>query len=179
MPVAGHDSVEFHLKEYECLKKEIDSAVQETRTLERYALVATAGVWTWLLATSGGARDLIWWIPSLLVFFAGLRSVALYRAVQRIGDYIRDQLEACICDATPCGWEHYINPPPVQNGTGSPQTTAAEEKPPASVPRPTARRSILFSTAMVFWVVLFLVTILVPVLVNCGLLEVPKVGAPR
>lgn len=41
-------AVEFHLREYEALHKEIEASVQELRTLERYAIVGSVDVLGWL-----------------------------------------------------------------------------------------------------------------------------------
>lgn len=70
---------DLDLRTHEWLKKEIESAVQETRALERYALVGTALVWAFLL------RDVcqcpprvLWWIPCVLSVVAALRVHARY-----------------------------------------------------------------------------------------------------
>jgi hypothetical protein len=145
----------FHLKEYELLKQEIASAVQESRTLERYALIATAAVWSWLVTMGDNVPGVLWWIPTLLVAFAAFRSLALHVAVNRLGRYIRDEVESQTCDGQPCGWEHFISWPPAASAASL-----------ANARRHTSRRSIVLSTSALFWVALGIVSVAVPVLIK-------------
>jgi hypothetical protein len=140
-PDASPDA-SFQLKEYEALKKEIEGAVQETRVLERYALVVTGGTWAWLLATDHrAAPEPVWWLPVPFVVFAGLRCVALYLSVRRIGDYLRDKVEPQFFPLK-SGWESHSRPP------------GPEQEP---------IYGILRSTAMLFWMALLVTAALGPV----------------
>jgi len=42
------DEKDFHLKEFECLRKEIDFSINEFHSVQRYAILATGAVWAWL-----------------------------------------------------------------------------------------------------------------------------------
>ncbi len=45
------NTTDFLLKEYEAARGEMADAVKETRTLERYALLAVAAIWSWVVAS--------------------------------------------------------------------------------------------------------------------------------
>jgi len=70
-----YDNAEFlfYRAEREILLARIDSDIQETRRIERYVILAAAGVYTWL-ATSANAAPIdagwAWWIPLGLTVLA-------------------------------------------------------------------------------------------------------------
>lgn len=71
---------EILLKEYDAHRKEMSESIAETRALERYAVAATAAIWTWLLIQSAEKPwvGLIKWIPLALCVLAALRCSALF-----------------------------------------------------------------------------------------------------
>jgi hypothetical protein len=79
---------EFLLKEYEAVRREMDAAVKETRTLERYALVAVGAIWSWVVASDRPEFDPLKWLPALLVGFLAFRAVALTLHVDFIARYL-------------------------------------------------------------------------------------------
>ena len=107
--INGHSPlVSFHLLQYEALRKEIESCIQEIRTLERYALIGTGFVWAWLASNPQlNIPNIFWWIPLVFSFFGWLRTMALVASVRRLAAYIRHVEEPYFCDETVIGWETY------------------------------------------------------------------------
>ena len=79
------NAYDFISKEYEALRREMDEAVKETRVLERYALLATGAIWSWLIGTSG--YELAKWLPAFIVGFLGFRALALTSHIDFLGKY--------------------------------------------------------------------------------------------
>ena len=91
----------FQLEEYKNLRKEIEIYITESRTQERYAVLAVAAIWTWLIAnhkTSGA----LWLVPLLPTALIAFRAVAMQRHFSDLKGYIKD-LEDAFGTA---GWEH-------------------------------------------------------------------------
>ena len=79
---------DFRLKEYEAVRREMDEAVKETRTLERYALVAVGAIWSWIVASRKPEYVVLMWLPALLVGFLAFRALLLTNHVTFIANYI-------------------------------------------------------------------------------------------
>ncbi len=81
---------EFELKQYELLKNEIEADIHETRALERYALLGTGAVWTFLAANAVARQHIIiWWAPFVLTIFCALRSYSLILIIRTKSEYLR------------------------------------------------------------------------------------------
>jgi hypothetical protein len=132
----GH-LTEIDLRTYEWLKKEIESAVEETRALERYSLVGTALVWAFLVKDVCQCPPIVfWWIPFVLSLLAGLRALALYLGIDPRASYLK-QIEARGLQSGGLGgWEEYW--------------------------QSAKRRRWVGKTALLFWVLLILGTGLIP-----------------
>src|ERR1044072_7892065 len=93
--IGGHTPLgSFHLLQYEALRKEIESCVQEIRTLERYALIGTGFVWAWLASNSQlNISNIFLWIPLFFSVLGWLRTMALAASVRRLAAYIRHKEE--------------------------------------------------------------------------------------
>ena len=102
-------TADFHLQEYDSLRQEIVSSVEEGRRLERYALVITSGVWVWLLTHPTVQLPLItWWIPFLLTCLGGIRAYTQLKNIQLMAEYIQT-LEAMFCQADEAkGWQTFL-----------------------------------------------------------------------
>jgi hypothetical protein len=102
---------EFHKAEYDSLRREIEASVKEARELEKYVLISTAAIWTWL-AKDG--KDLghpcLYWIPTILVVLAIFRSIALLLSIRKIAAYLRT-FEEVFASKPPNGWETFVNHP--------------------------------------------------------------------
>ncbi len=102
---------EFLREEEAGLRDSVRATIDPARTLERYLLVVTGGVWTWLVAADSPAIPRIsYWIPFVLALLALIREVALSLDLQRMTSYMRD-VEAEFCGSDhPRGWENTVNP---------------------------------------------------------------------
>lgn len=136
-------SVDFHLKEFDSLRQEIVSSVEEGRRLERYALVITSGVWVWLLTHPDIQLPLIsWWIPFLFTCIGGIHAYTQLKNIQLMAEYIQI-LETMFCRTGELkGWQTFL--------LEKRQTDPGELR---------FRRS-----AAVYWVILFLATAFAPLL---------------
>ena len=130
---------EFHLKEYESLKKEIETLVEHSRKLEIYALAGSAALYAWYLNDGSHSVRSVLLIPILIALLGGLRSWSVLARIYEIAEYLR-LLEAAIClrDLKLKGWETHR----FENN----KTNLFHESPFAS-------------SAAVFWLVLFGVSI--------------------
>lgn len=108
LPDNGIPPLNFHLIQFEALRKEIESCVEEIRIIERYALIGTGIVWAWLATNAQlNVPYVIWWIPLLFSVFGLFRTVALATSVRRLARYIREKVEPLFCDQGVEGWETY------------------------------------------------------------------------
>lgn len=142
---ASDRSPEFHLAEYESLRKEMEAAILETRTLERYALVGTGGVWAWLATNSSHASKIAWAIPILFALFGGLRAWSMMRSVWRATRYVA-KLEEYFAAEGVGGWEHYLKTADI--------------------------RGYNFQLIAVFWLALAVITIAVAAVIGAGLVHI-------
>ena len=133
--------VDFHLQQYASVRKEIEEDIRESRLLERYGLIGTGLIWTWLLthnftSTNGiNIPQTAWWIPCVLVAFCGMRSAALLKGILRASKYIRQMEEVFFYSEKIPGWETFVK-----------------------------KEKVAFITlsAILFWILLFVVTIIGP-----------------
>jgi len=102
---------DFAIKEYESLRQEGQATVAETRLVERYAVVGSAGFWTWLLSQNHwlAIMEKAKWVPLALCVLAGLRCLALLAALVKIADYTR-LVESYWGTKDAFWWERYIAP---------------------------------------------------------------------
>jgi hypothetical protein len=105
--------MEFYLKEYDALRREIESTVQEIHTIERTTIIGVAAVYTWLALNLGKIPHIpalrwAWGIPFLFVFINWFKAISLHRAIFRIAAYI-SKIETKFCEEENLpGWQHYI-----------------------------------------------------------------------
>jgi hypothetical protein len=59
------DSKEFHLKEFECIRKEIEILITERFSLERNVVVAVGVSWGWLFHERTNVPSWAWLIPCM------------------------------------------------------------------------------------------------------------------
>ncbi len=98
---------EFLRKEFELVRHEMDESVKESRSLERYALTLTGGIWAWLAVNSQEhpVHPYAVWLPLLLVFLFFLRAVALYLHTNDIADHLKDTEKLAFNVPFHLGWE--------------------------------------------------------------------------
>jgi len=136
------DQRDFLLTEYDHLRREVERLGAETRTLARYALVITGGIYGWfaarLLDPDVGALDATFkvftWTPAVVTLLFGVRCLALGYGIRRIAPYIqRIESEFRLPDGL--GWETHLRD---------------------------TRKRIMFWSATLYWVILFAVTVVAP-----------------
>ena len=141
------ESSDYHLAEYTSLHGEIRELNAEERVLEKQAIFATGVVWAWLAVHGAAVPWLAWCIPILFSVAGGIRAVALNRAVENIAAYIM-KLERELTASSPVkGWETHRREQSVASG--------------------------LSRSAKAFWILLLLITLLVPALIHFGVLPLP------
>jgi hypothetical protein len=82
---------QYKVKEYEYLRKDHSESIQETRSIERNAVISTAAIWTWLLTTpqANTYKSFVVAIPLIICILGALRSVGLVIRIERIASYTR------------------------------------------------------------------------------------------
>lgn len=169
---------EFYIKEQEYLRREIESSVQETRTLERYALIGTSAVWVWLLTTKEIQYPKIaLFIPVLFAVLGGLRSWALLKSIERASLYIQE-IEKRVRKEHPFTLEITSKPE-------NKKRLCKCKKPPESgevkyfgwetfIHISGVRKPFISRSAITFWGLLFLVTFLFPFMISTPPPPLPK-----
>lgn len=129
--------IDYVLKECDHIRKSYDDRVDQTRMLERYSLLATGGIWSWC-ATHPEFPEvaLLKWMPAIITFLFGIRAWGNAKAISATRNYLA-RIERHLALPEDLGWGRYL------------------EK--HQEPR-------LAMTAYLFWAILQLLTILVPVL---------------
>jgi hypothetical protein len=95
------DERTFQLAEYNALRKEVEIYLQESRSQERYTLIAVGAIWAWLVVNHLTSK-LLWLIPVLLTAATTLRMGAILLHFGNLKRYI-SRLESKF--ESP-GWEH-------------------------------------------------------------------------
>src|ERR1700683_3918572 len=82
-------STDFHLKEWESLRKEIESQIEHTRKLELAIVGGLGAFYAWFVSEkSHNPTHWLLVIPCLLVLLAGLRAWATLTRIREIATYI-------------------------------------------------------------------------------------------
>jgi ABC-type sugar transport system permease subunit len=102
---------DFHLEQLKILRAKADRLNEETRATERYVLLASGAIYTFLFAQSPALHTLrsakfIWWIPPVLALLGGLRSYALGGYITGCDRYVKKAEDALRLPGL-VGWEHY------------------------------------------------------------------------
>jgi hypothetical protein len=95
------DNQSFRLEEYKSLRKEVELYLTESRSQERYTLVAVGAIWAWLILNR--IDDLLlWWVPIILTLAVSIRMAAILKHFANINEYLKtveDEFKVI-------GWEH-------------------------------------------------------------------------
>jgi hypothetical protein len=136
-------SGEFLLKQYECLRKEIEILIQESRALERNAIIAVGVTWAWLYSRGKPVHAWTYFIPILFSAIGALRAYGIEKAFGQMGSFI-SKLEYVFLDnrASALGWESIED-----DGSIKPKTGTSDSR-----------------GAFLFWCLLNLSTIIIAVL---------------
>jgi hypothetical protein len=126
---------DFMLKEADFLRRELDDTIKTIWETERQALLLTGAIWAWSLPNHTPTFTAVKWLPLGLNLLFGLRSLALYRHVNRISYYLLF-VEKRFNLSEGIGWEQHFR-----------------------------KNSDLFtlSTAYIFWICLLLAGFIVPI----------------
>jgi hypothetical protein len=101
---------EFYLKEYECLRKEVEWLLKDYRDLERNAVIAVGVTWAWLFDHNMKMPWWAWCFPCLFALLGGLRGMGILRAFGNFKGYISRVEDAFSKPSDPGGWEHFPRP---------------------------------------------------------------------
>lgn len=136
---------DFFMKEIEYLRNGIDDAIKETRSIERYSLLATGVIWSWCATAQGNAGlKIIVWIPCVITLLLGIRSLGISKEISTIDRYL-ERVEGMVGLPGGFGWER----------------NQAEKRSPFEV-----------KTAYLFWSVLQVGTIVIALLYFFGVLKI-------
>jgi hypothetical protein len=97
-------AADFYLKEYECLRKEIQWLLKDYRDLERNAVIAVGLTWAWLFERRPPAAA--WFIPILFAALGALRASGIMKSFNNYHEYITRVEDAFSRSDDPGGWEH-------------------------------------------------------------------------
>jgi hypothetical protein len=100
-------SGEFYLKEFECLRREIELVIQFARTLERNVVVAIGISWAWLFHERDAVPRWSWLIPCFFAFLGAIRAFGNFRYFMSTAHYLK-KVELTFSDGSdPGGWHRF------------------------------------------------------------------------
>lgn len=120
---------DFYLKEYECLRKEVEWLLKDYRALERNVVIAVGVTLGWLFDKRSDIPAWAWFLPFLFAALGAIRGTGIMQAFGNFKKYFLAIENAFSRPGDPAGWEHF----PRQEGSTS-------------------------RVAVVFWALLLLVT---------------------
>ena len=83
-------SKDFHVREWESLRREVMSQIDHTRKLELATIAGLGAFYAWFAsAKASSPSHFLLLVPSLLVLLAGLRAWGTFVRIQEIATYIR------------------------------------------------------------------------------------------
>lgn len=102
---------DFHIKEVEGLRSEINFYSQEVRFMERAAIIGPVTVYSWLAVQerleNTPVAIMAWWLPLVLVCFIWRRKCHADNSIMRIASYLR-KIEDHVALRSLGGWENYV-----------------------------------------------------------------------
>lgn len=132
-------SLEYLTTEAEHVRKAYAERVQQTRVLERYSLLATGGIWSWcVMHPEIPGVSILLWMPAVITFLFGIRAWGNAKAIYATRMYL-SEVEEYLGLPEEFGWGRHLK----KN----------------QEPR-------LALTAYLFWSILQLLTIFVPIFYN-------------
>ncbi len=104
----------LHQNEYEKLQQESSQTLTEIGSLERFSLLSSAGIFTWLLSHTGiKVHAISYALPAILVLLFGLIALGHFNRIKVISKYIRERYEVLLNTGQEqeieYGWETYLN----------------------------------------------------------------------
>jgi len=101
------DSKDFYLKEYECLRKEIEWMLKDYRSLERNVVIAVGVTWGWLFEHNKALPRWAWLIPCLFAALGSIRAAGIMKAFGNFRTYIVKIEDAFSSHGDPGGWNRF------------------------------------------------------------------------
>lgn len=148
----------FLLTEYNTLNKQLEKLLSETDNLAKYALLGTVSVWAWFAIHQEvyTQNKFLLWLPMGFCFLLGLRSLILTNLIVEIGGFIAG-IEEALGASEDLGWELYVRK---QRGKGNEGISTKEQQ--RKTKKLKGHVSGRFISAVIFWVLLLLATIFIP-----------------
>jgi hypothetical protein len=97
---------DFHLKEYESLRRELEIVLQDSRGLERNVVLAIGATWAWLYSKSGAPWTFL--IPCMFAILGAIRAHGINDTYTTFATYLSEIEEAFRKAGGPKGWEHFL-----------------------------------------------------------------------
>ena len=97
---------DFHLIEYECLRREMEIVLQDSRALERNVVLAIGATWAWLYTKQGAPWTFL--IPCMFATLGAIRAYGINDTYTTFGTYFSEIEEAFRKTNGPKGWEHFL-----------------------------------------------------------------------
>jgi hypothetical protein len=105
----AENAKEFYLKEYECLRKEVELLLEDHRTLERNVVIAVGATWGWLFNDhhNNQVTQWGWFIPCLFALLGIVRVIGNAKFFLVTNAYIEKIEDAFFSTGDPGGWDHF------------------------------------------------------------------------
>jgi hypothetical protein len=133
---------EFLVDEVEQVRKDYQSLIEETRRLERYAIVVVGATWSWCASnTDNFAFSLLVWFPAAAVTLFGLRAAAIHVQARAARHYLV-KVEHALGLPNELGWG------------------ADQNRQSGGIP------AVVAITAYAFWAVVSIGTVVVPLIMH-------------
>ncbi len=107
---------ELHYKEYDKLQNEISQHLSEISSLERFSVISSGTIFSWLLVNIDIDKmpdKFGFFLPAILVLLFGMITLGLFTRIKLIGGYIKDKYEKFLNEEQNqkygFGWEHYLD----------------------------------------------------------------------
>jgi hypothetical protein len=127
--------IEYILKEVDALRSQIDHVTKEILFLERWSLISSGVIWSWLATTSNKTLPgLIYWAPTIITTLLCLRAWGLHLSNMQAARYIA-KIEEHFELPSDFGWERLLSK---------------------------ARPPLVIGAAVLFWLILIMINIIIP-----------------
>jgi len=102
-------SCDIYIRIYDDLKKQIAETVRDARATERNMLLACGAILAYLAGRCPNpVPRFLWYIPTALAVFGGIRTLTLMISITPRGQYLRRLEDKCLRDPPLEGWEAFF-----------------------------------------------------------------------
>lgn len=102
-------------EEYLALRKEIENNLAELSALERNCVIAASTAYAWVATNTSLQQEIVqtaWLVPALIPVYGAVRSKAIAKHLDLIGEYLRTVEARLLPKTDPTetqdGWEHFF-----------------------------------------------------------------------